>query len=150
MNRVPSFYTTRSILNLSGLSVADPLPDCYVANTSNDQQPTSLRASMYGNGIKRLSALQNSNPTNLNNLNNSVNSNNMNNYSTSTSPITSDPTNYTTYNTNMPTTAESTNTSDRSAEANKDYLTIDGDNIRMSGYQLNDTLPTGKYINSYS
>jgi hypothetical protein len=44
MDRTPSFYTSRSIINLSGLGVADPLPDLSRLNLelSHHQFPESL------------------------------------------------------------------------------------------------------------
>lgn len=41
MNRLPSFYTTRSIINLSGLSVSDPLPSIRPITTSHGERHSS-------------------------------------------------------------------------------------------------------------
>lgn len=46
MDRTPSFYTSRSIINLSGLSVSDPLPvsaETPTANSSNGSSPNKQK-----------------------------------------------------------------------------------------------------------
>jgi hypothetical protein len=60
-DRTPSFYTSRSIVNLSGLSVADPTPlhkgvednwkgECLSAENDKELLPNKLRRSSLSNG----------------------------------------------------------------------------------------------------
>lgn len=73
MNRVPSFYTTRSILNLSGLSVSDPTPECYASQEPD--HPGGFKGSIYSSrlassnsNIPNLSLSSKLVPTNPNNM----------------------------------------------------------------------------------
>ena len=50
LDRTPSFYTTRSIINLSGLSVADPLPKQHSANNYLNQ-PNSFKRKVRSDSI---------------------------------------------------------------------------------------------------
>jgi hypothetical protein len=50
LDRTPSFYTSRSIVNLSGLSVSDPLPKARMSRKNIDDQSNSY---FYGNNSSK-------------------------------------------------------------------------------------------------